>query len=197
MVSDLGLAHHFTLEPFAQTGVHARRAGTAGLDVSFRLQAEGAFLLVEEDVIRDQVYGEVVDDAGFESPSAAEDPLTGFLRAVRLRLHRTFVNAHAQSACESATVTFGVKRREGRIGAVNGKANRVFQTDADRRALLRKQGLVAPAHDLRANDLVFAFDDALIPLLRRPGLSLIVPLNRRAFSSGGGPAGRVGGLRPD
>src|SRR5215510_3949878 len=75
-VSDLGLAHHFTLEPFAQSGVYARRAGPAGLDVSFRLQAEGAFLLVEEDVIGDQVYGEVVDDSGFESPSAAEDPLT-------------------------------------------------------------------------------------------------------------------------
>src|SRR5262245_20957545 len=31
-VSELGLAHHFTLEPFAQTGVSARRAGPAGLD---------------------------------------------------------------------------------------------------------------------------------------------------------------------
>src|SRR5262245_8028212 len=147
--------------------------------------------------MRDQVYGEVVDDAGFEGPAADEDPVIGLLGTFRLRLHRTFVNAHAQSAGESAIGSFGVKRREGRIGAVNGKADRVFQTDAYRGAFLRKQRLVAPAHDLRADDLVFAFYDVLIPLLRRPGLSLIVSLNRRAFSSGVGPAGRVGGLRPD
>src|SRR5215475_9282212 len=202
VVSDLGLAHHFTLEPFAQTGVYSRRARPAGLDVSFRLQAEGALLLIEEDVIRDQVYGEVVDDAGFESPSAAEDPLTGFLRALRIRLHRAFMNAHAQSAGESATVSFGKERWEGRIRAVNGKADRVFQTDADLGALLRQQRLVAPVLDLRANDLVFAFDDALIPLLRRPGLSLIVSLGRRAFCPRGRPgdgpgSGWIGGLRSD
>src|SRR5215510_5401897 len=114
-VSELGLTHHFTLEAFAQTRVYARRARPAGLDVSFRIQAEGALLLIEEDVIRDQVHREVVDDSGFESPPAAEDPLTGFLRAFRLRLHRAFMNAHAQSAGESATGSFREKRREGRI----------------------------------------------------------------------------------
>src|SRR5262249_26781417 len=65
-----------------------------------------------------------------------------------------------------------------------------------------KQRLIVPAYDLRANDLVFAFDDVLIPLLRRPDLSLIIFPDRRAFGPGRSPnagsgAGRVGSLRSD
>src|SRR6185369_2758074 len=83
-VSDFCLAHHLTFESFAQTGMSRRSGRPAGLDVGFRLQAEGPLLLVEEDVIRDHVYREVIDDAGFERSSSTEEPLTGFLRALRL-----------------------------------------------------------------------------------------------------------------
>src|SRR5262245_34906068 len=91
------------------------------------------------------------------------------------------MNAHAQRAGESASCPVWIKRRKWRIGAVNWKADRVFQTDAYRIALFTEQRLVAPAQHLGADDLVFAFDDVLIPFLWGPALGLIFFLGLRAF----------------